>query len=523
MKIRVPLLIKIMVPLIALIIITVGISGYRVYRESTGRWRTEMDVRLERVAALVARTVDSDQLQSIREPVDIDTPAYSAVAQQLEQAMTAGNLNWVGIYYREGDYFYYWVDTDFTGVGYPFFFATPAHLAAYETQQPQPVQYTDEFGSYYGFVAPIVRTNKNGSAEVLGLVEALVYIEARDLLQRDTLNRVLGILIGGSVIAVGLSLVINLVLFNRPLRTLQRGALALAEGKFGYTINLPTRDEWGDLAATFNQMSDQLERLYQERAEQERVQRELEIARNVQQALFPAQIPTVTGLEIAAFCRPHRETSGDFYDLLELGAGQIGVVVGDVSGKSIPAAMLMVAAQSIIRAEAYNHSSPARVLNESNTILHHNIPRGMFAAVSYARFDARSGELVWANAGQIYPFLLHRVRPDNLQEYPRYLETRGVALPLGMHTAHLYKDHQLKLLSGDTVLFYTDGVIEAMNEERSLYGFERLESLVRTLDEDLTPQALIEAVLASVATFVGPAEQHDDITLVAIKVRDESF
>jgi sigma-B regulation protein RsbU (phosphoserine phosphatase) len=263
-----------------------------------------------------------------------------------------------------------------------------------------------------------------------------------------------------------------------------------------------------------------LEKLYQERAQQERIQRELEIARNVQQAIFPPRLPEATGLEIAAVCRPHRETSGDFYDLVELGDGQLGIVVGDVSGKSIPAAMLMVAAQSIIRAEAYNYDSPAQVLNQTNTILHHNIPRGMFAAASYARFDTGSQELVWANAGQVYPFLIHRLPQPDIGVFPRYLETSGDALPLGMQASQRYVDHQLKLMPGDTVLFYTDGVVEAMNSAQELYGFERLETLVRTSDRDLTPEALIEAVLTDVTAFVGPAEQHDDITLVAIKIKD---
>ena len=518
-KMRVPFFVKIMTPLIALIVIMLGLSGYQIYRESTKRWQTDMDTRLERVARLVAQTVDVDKLRSIREPVDIDRPEYEAVAQQLEQALTAGNLNWLGIYYRDNGHLFYWVDTDFTGVGYPFFYATPAHLAAFEDGQPHQVQYTDEFGSYYGFIAPITAVDDNGSPMVLGLVEALVYIEARDLLQRDTLNRVLWILVGGSLVAVGLALVINIILFNRPLRQLQRGALTLARGNFGHTINLHSNDEWGDLADTFNQMSTQLERLYQERAEQERVQRELEIARDVQQAIFPTRLPQTAGLEMAAVCQPHRETSGDFYDLVELGDGQLGVVVGDVSGKSIPAAMLMVAAQSIIRAEAHNHDSPAQVLNQTNTILHHNIPRGMFAAASYARFDAQAQELVWANAGQVYPFLIHRPQSE-AGAVLRYLETKGDALPLGMQAPMQYIDHQVRLRPGDTVLFYTDGVVEAMNEEHKLYGFERLEALVGALDRNVTPQALIEAVLAAVSAFAGPAEQHDDITLVAIKIKD---
>jgi serine phosphatase RsbU (regulator of sigma subunit) len=519
MKIRIPLFLKIMTPLIVVLILTVGLSGYRVYEESTRRWQSEMDTRLERIATLVASTVNTATLRSVREPADIDSPQYQEVKKQLDQALNAGTLNWVGIYYQEGAHFYYWIDTDSTGVGYPFFYATPEHFAAYEDRQPHRVRYADEFGSYYGFVAPIVVPGEDGP-QVLGLVEAVVAEEAANLLRRDTLNRVLPILVVGSLGAVGISLLLTVVLFNRPLRRLQRGALTLADGQFGHTIDLRSNDELGDLANTFNQMSTQLEQLYREWAEKERMQREMEIARTVQQALFPTELPQVAGLEMAALCRPYRETSGDFYDLLALNDGRLGIVVGDVSGKSIPAAMLMVAAHNTIRSEAFDHASPALVLNESNALLCSDVPPGMFVAASYARLDIQTREMVWANAGQIYPFLLHHLRPVAAQDYPYYLETTGAALPLGTDDDIRYNEQCQSLLPGDTVLFYTDGVVEAMNPARELYGFQRLESLVRSLSE-LSPQELIDAVLADVLAFVGPAEQHDDITLVAVKIAGE--
>jgi serine phosphatase RsbU (regulator of sigma subunit) len=521
MGIRAPLLLKVLTPLFLLILLTVGLSGYQVYQESTRRWQAEMDARLERVANLLATTLDQEQLKLIHEPVDLDSPAYETVARQLDQAVTASNITWAGVYYREGDYFYYWVDYEYSGVGYPFFYATPAHFAAYADQQTYPVEYTDEFGAYYGFVAPIIATNTAGEPEVIGLVETLVDRESRFLLQRDTMNRVFLILLVGSLIAIGLSALITVLLFKQPLRRLKQGAMAIAQGQFGYKIRLDSRDELGDLAETFNQMSDQLQQLVQDHAERERLHHDLEIARQVQQANFPAVIPQVPGLAIAAFCRPHSETSGDFYDLLTLDGCQLGVMVGDVSGKSIPAAMVMVAALSTLRTEAYNYVSPAQVLDKSNITLADRILPGMFAAVSYARLDPQKREIIWANAGQVYPFLLHRQRPDDLKDYPRYLETMGFSLPLGMNSSINYQIHHLALSPGDMILFYTDGIVEAMNPGRKIYGFERLETLVRNLSPDLSPGTLIEAIMADVTAFVGPADQHDDMTMVAVQFIEE--
>lgn len=278
MRIRVPLLVKILVPLVLLFVLTVTASGYRVYRESTLRFQAEMNTRLRRLATLVAASVPTDTLRTITSPADTNNAAYTEVENVLDQAVTAGNLAWMGIYYRDGNTLYYWVDYSETGVGYPFLYATPAHFAAYEDLQVHRVQYADEFGSYYGFVAPILVPGGDGE-EVLGLVEAVIDGESSQLLERDTLERVLPFLIGGSLATILLTVLITTLVFNRPLQKLKQGALILGAGEFGHTIDLRSRDELGDLAETFNRMSTEIERLYRERVEAERRRREEEITR----------------------------------------------------------------------------------------------------------------------------------------------------------------------------------------------------------------------------------------------------
>ncbi|MBN1873604.1 MAG: response regulator [Anaerolineae bacterium] len=261
MKVRIPVFVKILTPLILIIALSIGISGYRIYRASTQRWQSEMDRRLERVATLAAATVDVARLQQVQVPSDIEGDAYLAVADFLEQAVKMSNVEWIGIYYRKGDYVYYWVDSDDTGVGYPFFYPTAAHYAAFEDQQPHRVQYTDEFGSYYGFVAPIVVADTADST-VMGIVEASLSAEASQLLEQDTLSRVTPVLIGGSIIAIGSAILIMMLTVNQPLQHLKRGASELLSGRFGYTISRISNDEIGDLATTFNQMSLELKQLY---------------------------------------------------------------------------------------------------------------------------------------------------------------------------------------------------------------------------------------------------------------------
>jgi hypothetical protein len=189
MKLRIPVSIKITTPLMAIIILSIGLSGYRIYQASTQRWQAEMDRRLERVATLAAAAVDISTLQQIQQPVDINSAAYAIVAETLDRAVAMGNIEWIGIYYAKDDYFYYWVDSSYSGVGYPFFYPTDAHRATLIDRQVRPIRYTDEFGAYYGFVAPIVAQTETGE-EIIGILEASLSAESSQLLEQDTLSRV---------------------------------------------------------------------------------------------------------------------------------------------------------------------------------------------------------------------------------------------------------------------------------------------------------------------------------------------
>jgi signal transduction histidine kinase len=271
-QVRLPLFVKIMTPVVLLIILAVGISGFRIYQQADERLQTDLDTRLQQAATYMAANLDLETLNQIQEPSDQNSAAYILLENELELARQAGDLAWIGLYRREGNYLYYWVDADSTGVGYPFFHATPEHFAAFDQKTVQRLQYHDEFGSYYGFAAPIVV-----EGQVIGIVEAVVSDETRQLVERGALANALPILIFGVVVAVLFSLLVTHYVFSRPLSRLQAGAQILASGQFGFQIPLTTRDELGDLARTFNQMSTQIERLYLEKVREERARREREI------------------------------------------------------------------------------------------------------------------------------------------------------------------------------------------------------------------------------------------------------
>lgn len=251
--------------------------------------------------------------------------------------------------------------------------------------------------------------------------------------------------------------------------------------------------------------------LYQESVA--RVEQELAIARQIQSNLFPRTLPSCSGVSIAARCLPARETGGDFYDVIDLGS-RIGIIIGDVSGKSLPAAMLMAVARSTARSEARNHEFPRLVMAETNRWLVEDVPRNTFVALSYALIDPIEHRLILSNAGQLAPLLRHSDGRTS------FLETAG-ALPLGMQRDTRYNQIELELFPGDTLVFYTDGVVEAQNRQHELFGFDRLEQLVRHWGH-LPPEALLERLLTEVRAFSEGRAVHDDMTIVIVHMEPET-
>ena len=253
-------------------------------------------------------------------------------------------------------------------------------------------------------------------------------------------------------------------------------------------------------------------RLYEESVT--RVEQELEIARRIQSNLFPHTLPQMTGLELDARCIPARETGGDFFDFVLLDEnepGMLAMFVGDASGKSIPGAMLMAIAHSIVRSEARDHQTPEVVMRETNRWVVQDVPPRTFVALCYATLDLAHRRLALANAGQLTPL---RRRADGTIDA---LEVDGPRLPLGIDPTVVYECMEVELAPGDLVLIYTDGIVEAQNINHELFGFERVETLLRDFGY-LAPGALCDHILAAIAAFTDGTPPHDDMTLVALRV-----
>jgi len=251
--------------------------------------------------------------------------------------------------------------------------------------------------------------------------------------------------------------------------------------------------------------------LVQETEDKRRMEQELAIARDIQQSFFPQQVPMMPGLEIAALCRPARETGGDFYDFIPLGEHRLGVIIGDVSGKSIPAALIMAVSLGVLRVEIDDHERPGPVLRKANAMLCRDMPPGHFVSLLYVALDPHGQRLVLGNAGHLWPVLLR----GDTAEYVR----PPAALPLGLVAHVAYEESSYALRPGDRLLLYTDGVVEAMNDRMELFGFERLLDTCQRVAQNHDPHVLLDAVLAAVNQFAGGVEQADDLTLIALVAR----
>ncbi len=243
-----------------------------------------------------------------------------------------------------------------------------------------------------------------------------------------------------------------------------------------------------------------------EAAERERLAQELRVATLIQQQFLPRQLPQLPQWQVAAFYGPARAVGGDFYDFVEMPDGRIGIAVGDVTDKGVPAALVMARTHSILRAEASRSSSPGEILSRANDLLVPEMPARMFVTCLFAVLDPTTGRIVLANAGHNLPFI--RSGDD-------VTELRATGMPLGLLPGLRYDETEGVIAPDSNVLLYSDGLIEAHDDDREMFGFDRLREALRFNDAG---SDLLDRLLETLHAFTGPEhEQEDDITLVTLR------
>lgn len=300
---------------------------------------------------------------------------------------------------------------------------------------------------------------------------------------------------------------------TRPVSELKKGSVAIGKGDLEYRVRIDTGDEFEDLAGSFNTMAGDLkthiDELQRTTAEKERFAKELEIAKGIQQSFLPESAPVIPGIEIAAKNVPALEVGGDFYDFIPIGKDRWGLVIADVSGKGVPAALFMALSRTLIRASTLANSDPAGAIGHANQLICEDSKTCMFVTLFYAILDAKGMTLNYVNAGHNPPLLLKGESSD-----VTLLKAKGIAL--GVTDDVELQSVKIDLRPGDVLVLYTDGVTEAINNEEEEFGEERLLRVI-TENRSLPAQMILENILAAINEFAGSRPQHDDITIMVLR------
>lgn len=307
----------------------------------------------------------------------------------------------------------------------------------------------------------------------------------------------------GMVVSMGSSI-------TRALGALSRGTTRLREGNLRYRIPIEGRDDLWEVAENFNQMAQDLEKARELEIEKERLEGELSLAREIQSRLLPADVPALPRTELAGVSVPARQVGGDYFDYLPFSDGRVALIVADVSGKGVPAALLMSSFRAALLSQRIEERSPSMLMERLNRFLHRSVEPGRFVTAVLAVFDPSTGQLVYSNAGHNPPYWM---RPNG-----RYTALREGGLVLGLFQESVYAEERVQLEEGDLVALFTDGVTEAQNEFEEFWGEERLIDILR-MQGSKSCRRLVSEILEDVRDFSGDQGQTDDLTLLFLRWR----
>jgi phosphoserine phosphatase RsbU/P len=277
-------------------------------------------------------------------------------------------------------------------------------------------------------------------------------------------------------------------------------------GDLGYRVRVQRKDQLGSLGESFNEMTGSISDLLAEQRQRQRLEQEIEIAREVQEQLFPRSVPSLPGIQLAAICRPARTVSGDYYDFIRLGSDCVAIALADISGKGIFAALLMASVQAALRSMALadGNCGTAALVTQLNNHLFRNTSDDRYATFFYAVYDASSGILTYTNAGHLAPFFVSDGRVQRLDQ-------GGTVV--GLFEDAPYTQGTLKVAPGSVLVAFSDGLTEPENVYGEEYGVDRLRDEILR-QQHTPPERLAEGLIAAVEQWAGTPEQADDITVV---------
>ena len=488
-------------------------------------------------AQSIATMLPVEDVKKIMEPGGDQTDTYAKMVEMLNRLKKDGDITFLSLTVPDEDSVTFYIDTCVPEMGddpaaqipygsdilYVDAASTPDDLQVYydtwdmyadNTGSIEPMVTDNDYGYNYTAVWPIL--DENGQA----IAEIQYIIDMREV--RSYLNSFLYTMLGISLGIIGVAIVCY-ILFVRHTVTKPIGSLAklmekiTASSNFkGQHIEIKTGDEIEELGHSFNYMLEELENyidnLAKVTAEKERIGAELSVATQIQASMLPCIFPAFPEREefdIYANMHPAKEVGGDFYDFFLVDSDHLALVIADVSGKGVPAALFMVIAKTLIKNEALTGKQPQEVLAAVNNQLCENNDAEMFVTAWLGIYEISTGRMVCSNAGHEFPAIK---RADG--SFELYKDRHGFVLA-GMEGSR-YRPYELKLAPGDVLFVYTDGVAEATDSQNQLYGTDRMLAALNR-QKGAGCEALLRGLRTDIDAFVGDAPQFDDITMLALE------
>ncbi len=367
--------------------------------------------------------------------------------------------------------------------------------------------------TYYYFAAPV--KPEIGYIKPIGY--ALLKIDTNFIHNKITGERKDWLLFLVIMLVLGTAGVYFLVTrITQPFHKLAEWVRQVARGQVDQDeIDIDARDEIGEIAQAFSEVTNKFREVQANMIEQQRLKKELQVAQEIQQMLLPNDFPDVVGYDITSYYQSAKEVGGDLFDFMEVDDQSIGICVADVSGKGIPGSLVMTMIRTSLRLETRGNKNPADILTKVNGFVTDDIRRGMFVTMFYVILDSRERMVSFASAGH-NPMILYRGKSKETF----YLNPSGFPVGITLPDIRLFGERiqadRIRLHPDDILVLYTDGVTEAMNAKRELYGEERFLAAIRKYGH-LDVVEFVKAIKNDILNFTGGFEQNDDITLVAIK------
>jgi serine phosphatase RsbU (regulator of sigma subunit)/anti-sigma regulatory factor (Ser/Thr protein kinase)/transposase-like protein len=361
----------------------------------------------------------------------------------------------------------------------------------------------------FHFKQPVKIWNQQVGYAYFGLREMPLLAEIAHARRWTFLISALGLIVGFTAVFVLSNY------FVKPIQKLTEGVMRIGEGNLDQTLPVEGADEFSEIARAFNEMTTKFKKAQENVVEQERLQKEMQVAQEIQHALLPRHFPDIEGYDIATVYRAAKDVGGDYFDFVQIDDNTLGVIVADVSGKGVPGSLVMTMIRTALRLESRENYSPTDILARVNRFVTDDVKRGMFITIFFITLDSAKRSISYASAGH-NPMILYRKDSDSCY----FLNTRGmplgIALPEGVSFEGSLEFDRVKLKKDDMLVMYTDGITEAMTKIGEQFGNDRFIEFIKA-NAEFSPEEFTQKLDAELHRFTGGAPQNDDITLVVIK------